>query len=85
MVTTDVLAGGLTGTVRVGPVAVATTATVTAAVTVPDQTAGQTITLAGDETGTFSVGDFISPQANNFGAFTEVSLSIVLHSMEQTQ
>ena len=64
-----VLAGGLTGTVRVGPVAVATTATVTAAVTVPDQTAGQTITLAGDETGTFSVGDFISPQANNFGAF----------------
>ena len=64
-----VLAGGLTGTVRVGPVAVATTATVTAAVTVPDQTAGQTITLTGDETGTFSVGDFISPQANNFGAF----------------
>ena len=63
------LAGGLTGTVRLGPVAVATTATVTAAVTVPDQTAGQTITLAGDETGTFSVGDFISPQANNFGAY----------------
>ena len=63
------LAGGLTGTVRLGPVAVATTATVTAAVTVPDQTAGQTITLTGDETGTFSVGDFISPQANNFGAF----------------
>ena len=63
------LAGGLTGTVRLGPVAVATTATVTAAVTVPDQTAGQTITLTGDETGTFSVGDFISPQANNFGAY----------------
>ena len=63
------LAGGLTGTVRLGPIAVATTATVTAAVTVPDQTAGQTITLAGDETGTFSVGDFISPQANNFGAY----------------
>ena len=63
------LDGGLTGTVRLGPIAVATTATVTAAVTVPDQTAGQTITLAGDETGTFSVGDFISPQANNFGAF----------------
>ena len=63
------LDGGLTGTVRLGPVAVATTATVTAAVTVPDQTAGQTITLAGDETGTFSVGDFISPQANNFGAY----------------
>ena len=63
------LDGGLTGTVRLGPVAVATTATVTAAVTVPDQTAGQTITLVGDETGTFSVGDFISPQANNFGAY----------------
>ena len=63
------LDGGLTGTLRLGPVAVATTATVTAAVTVPDQTAGQTITLAGDETGTFSVGDFISPQANNFGAY----------------
>ena len=63
------LAGGLTGTVRLGPVAVATTATVTAAVTVPDQTAGQTITLVGDETGTFAVGDFISPQANNFGAY----------------
>ena len=63
------LDGGLTGTVRLGPVAVATTATVTAAVTIPDQTAGQTITLTGDETGTFSVGDFISPQANNFGAF----------------
>ena len=63
------LDGGLSGTVRLGPVAVATTATVTAAVTVPDQTAGQTITLTGDETGTFSVGDFISPQANNFGAY----------------
>ena len=63
------LGGGLSGTVRLGPVAVATTASVTAAVTVPDQTAGQTITLAGDETGTFSVGDFISPQANNFGAY----------------
>ena len=63
------LDGGLTGTVRLGPVAVETTATVTAAVTIPDQTAGQTITLSGDETGTFSVGDFISPQANNFGAF----------------
>ena len=63
------LAGGLTGTVRLGPVAVATTATVTATVTVPDQTADQTITLTGDETGTFSVGDFISPQANNFGAY----------------
>ena len=40
-----VLGGGLSGTLRLGPVAVATTATVTAAVTVPDQTAGQTITL----------------------------------------
>ena len=63
------LAGGLTGTLRAGSTQVATTATVTAAVTVPDQTAGQTITLVGDETGTFSVGDFISPQANNFGAY----------------
>ena len=71
------LAGGLTGTVRLGPVAVATTATVTAAVTVPDQTAGQTITLAGDETGTFAVGDFISPQANNFGAYRGIFIESV--------
>ena len=71
------LAGGLTGTVRLGPVAVATTATVTAAVTVPDQTAGQTITLAGDETGTFSVGDFISPQANNFGAYRGIFIDSI--------
>ena len=71
------LAGGLTGTVRLGPVAVATTATVTAAVTVPDQTAGQTITLVGDETGTFSVGDFISPQANNFGAYRGIFIDSI--------
>ena len=71
------LAGGLTGTVRLGPIAVATTATVTAAVTVPDQTAGQTITLAGDETGTFSVGDFISPQANNFGAYRGIFIDSI--------
>ena len=71
------LDGGLTGTLRLGPVAVATTATVTAAVTVPDQTAGQTITLAGDETGTFSVGDFISPQANNFGAYRGIFIDSI--------
>ena len=71
------LAGGLTGTVRLGPVAVATTATVTAAVTVPDQTAGQTITLVGNETGTFAVGDFISPQANNFGAFRGIFIDSI--------
>ena len=71
------LDGGLTGTVRLGPVAVATTATVTAAVSVPDQTAGQTITLAGDETGTFSVGDFISPQANNFGAYRGIFIDSI--------
>ena len=71
------LAGGLTGTVRLGPVAVATTATVTAAVTVPDQTAGQTITLVGDETGTFAVGDFISPQANNFGAYRGIFIDSI--------
>ena len=71
------LAGGLTGTVRLGPIAVATTATVTATVTVPDQTAGQTITLAGDETGTFSVGDFISPQANNFGAYRGIFIDSI--------
>ena len=71
------LAGGLTGTVRLGPVAVATTATVTAAVTVPDQTAGQTITLTGDETGTFAVGDFISPQANNFGAYRGIFIDSI--------
>ena len=63
------LAGGLTGTLRAGSTPVATTATVTANVTVPDQTDNQTITLVGDETGTFTVGDFISPQANNFGAY----------------
>ena len=71
------LDGGLSGTVRLGPVAVATTATVTAAVTVPDQTAGQTITLVGDETGTFSVGDFISPQANNFGAYRGIFIDSI--------
>ena len=71
------LAGGLTGTLRLGPVAVATTATVTAAVSVPDQTAGQTITLVGDETGTFSVGDFISPQANNFGAYRGIFIDSI--------
>ena len=72
------LAGGLTGTVRLGPVAVATTATVTAAVTVPDQTADQTITLVGDETGTFAVGDFISPQANNFGAYRGIFIDSII-------
>ena len=71
------LAGGLTGTLRLGPVAVATTATVTAAVSVPDQTAGQTITLVGDETGTFAVGDFISPQANNFGAYRGIFIDSI--------
>ena len=72
------LDGGLSGTVRVGPVAVATTATVTAAVTVPDQTDNQTITLTGDETGTFAVGDFISPQANNFGAFRGIFVDSIV-------
>ena len=71
------LDGGLSGTVRLGAVAVATTATVTAAVTVPDQTADQTITLVGDETGTFSVGDFISPQANNFGAYRGIFIDSI--------
>ena len=71
------LAGGLTGTVRLGTVAVATTATVTATVSVPDQTAGQTITLTGDQTGVFSVGDFISPLNNNFGAYRGIFIESV--------
>ena len=71
------LAGGLTGTVRLGAVAVATTATVTAIVSVPDQTAGQTITLTGDQTGVFSVGDFISPLNNNFGAYRGIFIESV--------
>ena len=71
------LDGGLTGTVRLGAQAVATTATVTAAVSVPDQTAGQTITLTGDQTGVFSVGDFISPLSNNFGAYRGIFIESV--------
>ena len=71
------LDGGLTGTVRLGAVAVATTATVTATVSVPDQTAGQTITLTGDQTGVFSVGDFISPLSNNFGAYRGIFIESV--------
>ena len=71
------LAGGLSGTVRLGAVAVATTASVTAAVSVPDQTAGQTITLTGDQTGIFSVGDFISPLNNNFGAYRGIFIESV--------
>ena len=71
------LAGGLTGTVRLGAQAVATTATVTAAVSVPDQTAGQTVTLTGDQTGVFSVGDFISPLNNNFGAYRGIFIESV--------
>ena len=71
------LDGGLTGTVRLGATAVATTATVTAAVSVPDQTSGQTITLTGDQTGVFSVGDFISPLNNNFGAYRGVFIESV--------
>ena len=71
------LDGGLTGTVRLGATAVATTATVTAAVSVPDQTGGQTITLTGDQTGVFSVGDFISPLNNNFGAYRGVFIESV--------
>ena len=71
------LAGGLTGTVRLGAVAVATSATVTAAVSVPDQTGGRTITLTGDQTGVFSVGDFISPLNNNFGAYRGIFIESV--------
>ena len=71
------LDGGLTGTVRLGAVAVATTASVTAAVSVPDQTAGQTITLTGDQTGVFSVGDFISPLNNNFGAYRGIFIETI--------
>ena len=71
------LDGGLTGTVRLGAVAVATTATVTAIVSVPDQTAGQTVTLTGDQTGVFSVGDFISPLNNNFGAYRGIFIESV--------
>ena len=71
------LDGGLSGTVRLGAVAVATTATVTVAVSVPDQTAGQTITLTGDQTGVFSVGDFISPLSNNFGAYRGIFIETI--------
>ena len=71
------LDGGLTGTVRLGATAVATTATVTAAVSVPDQGTNQTITLTGDQTGVFSVGDFISPLNNNFGAYRGVFIESV--------
>ena len=63
------LDGGLSGTIRKGTAQQTTTATSTGTFAILDQTADQTVTLAGDETGTFAVGDFISPQANNFGAF----------------
>ena len=54
------LDAGLTGTVRKGTAQASTTATVTGSFTIADQGTNQTLTLVGDETGTFAVGDFIS-------------------------
>ena len=71
------LDGGLSGTIRKGTPQQTTTATATGTFAIADQTADQTVTLAGDETGTFAVGDFISPQANNFGAFRGIFIESV--------
>ena len=71
------LDGGLTGTVRLGASQQTTTATLLSAVSVPDQTAGQSISLVGDETGVFSVGDFISPLNINFGAYRGIFIETI--------
>ena len=54
------LDAGLTGVVRKGTAQEATTATTTGTFTIADQGLAQSLTLAGDERGTFAAGDFIS-------------------------
>ena len=54
------LDAGLTGVVRKGTAQEVTTATTTGTFTIADQGLAQSLTLAGDERGTFAAGDFIS-------------------------
>ena len=72
------LDAGLTGTVRKGTAQAATTATTTGSFTITDQGADQTLTLAGDETGTFAVGDFISQSSLVAQAFRGVFIETVV-------
>ena len=63
------LDAGLTGIVRKGTAQAATTATASGSFTIADQGTNQTLSLAGDETGTFAAGDFISRSTLTAQAF----------------
>ena len=78
------LDAGLTGTVRKGTAQASTTATTTGSFTIADQGTNQTLTLAGDETGTFAAGDFISRSTLVAQAFRGLFIETVVFNGTNT-
>ena len=78
------LDGGLTGTVRKGTAQAITTATASGSFTIVDQGTNQTLSLAGDETGTFAAGDFISRSTLVAQAFRGLFIETVVFNGTNT-